>query len=158
MKQGSTFILKVAVFIIGAPVLTLAIFGIVVLPKAPPAQAYAHILYPILCVMYLSIVPFFIALYQAFRLLHYIDNNQAFSDLATNALKKIRNCAITISSLYVLCMPFFYMLAEKDDAPGVIVIGMIFVFSSYVITTFAAVLQRLLQEAIAMKIENDWTV
>ncbi|MNL82789.1 hypothetical protein D3C87_2102590 [compost metagenome] len=55
-------------------------------------------------------------------------------------------------------MPLFYLLGEKDDAPGIIVIGMVIVFASMVIAVFAAVLQKLLNEAIDIKSENDLTV
>ncbi|MNH47651.1 hypothetical protein D3C87_2190160 [compost metagenome] len=55
-------------------------------------------------------------------------------------------------------MPLFYLMAEKDDAPGIIVIGLILIFASMVIAVFAAVLQRLLKEAIELKSEIDLTV
>ena len=40
--------------------------------------------------MYVAAIPFFVALYQAFKLLSYIDKNQAFSELSVKALKKIK--------------------------------------------------------------------
>jgi hypothetical protein len=49
-------------------------------------------------------------------------------------------------------------MAEVDDAPGLILVGMVPIFTSLVIAVFAAVLQRLLQEAIDIKSENDLTV
>lgn len=74
------------------------------------------------------------------------------------ALRNIKNCAIAISGLYALGMPLFYLVADKDDAPGIIAIGMIIIFASIVIAVFAAVLQKLLKEAIDIKSENDLTV
>ena len=70
--------------------------------------------------MYVSAIPFYVALYQAFKLLSYIDKNQAFSELSVRALKNIKICAITISGLYVVVMPFVFIIAEIDDAPGLI--------------------------------------
>ncbi|MGG3575161.1 DUF2975 domain-containing protein [Bacillus gobiensis] len=158
MKRGSTIFLKIAVFLIGTPVLALCIFGLPWLANNPVNPDYAHILYPILIIMYVSVIPFFVALYQAFRLLSYIDKNKAFSIISVRALKKIKYCAITISTLYVVIMPFVYLVAEKDDAPGLIIIGMVSIFAAMVIAVFAAVLQRLLQEAIDIKSENDLIV
>lgn len=158
MKRGSTLFLRLAVFLIGAPVLALGVFGIYYLLKNPANQDYAHILYPIVIGMYISIVPFFGALWQAFKLLNYIDKNQAFSDLSVAALKKIKLFAMIISGLYVIVLPFIAMVAELDDAPGLIIIGMVPIFAPLVIAVFAAVLQRLLQEAINIKSENDLTV
>ncbi|KZL89107.1 DUF2975 domain-containing protein [Clostridium magnum] len=158
MKRYSTIFLKIAVILIGIPVLALCIFGLPWLANNPVNPHYAHMLYPILVGIFVSVVPFFVALYQALRLLSYIDKNKAFSELSVKALKNIKYCAITISTLYVVMMPFVYLVAEKDDAPGLIIMGMVPVFTSMVIAVFSAVLQRLLQEAIDIKSENDLTV
>ncbi|WP_338450232.1 DUF2975 domain-containing protein [Niallia oryzisoli] len=158
MKQVSTLFLKIAIFLIGTPVLALSIFGMFYLAKNPAIPDYAQILYPIVIGMYVSVVPFFAALYQALKLLSYIDKNEAFSELSVKALKKIKICAMIISGLYVVILPFVYLVAELDDAPGLIIIGMVPVFASMVIAVFAAVLHRLLQEAIDIKSENELIV
>jgi hypothetical protein len=158
MKRGSTLFLRMAVFLIGIPVLALGIFGLTWLPKNPANPDYAHILYPIVIGMYVSVIPFFGALVQAFKLLSYIDKNQAFSELSVKALKNIKICAISISVLYAIILPFVFMVADLDDAPGLVIVGMVPVFASMVIAVFAAVLQRLLQDAIDIKSENDLTV
>ncbi|MGN4446833.1 DUF2975 domain-containing protein [Bacillus cereus group sp. MYBK79-1] len=160
MKQGSTLFLKTAIILIGIPVFALCIFLI------PNIGNYAAELYPdiayikylILINLYATVIPFYFALYQAFKLVSYIDKGNAFSKLSVRALKKIKQCAVTISVLYVLGMPLFYLVAERDDAPGIIIIGMILIFASMVIAVFAAVLQRLLKDAIDIKSENDLTV
>ncbi|CAG9610181.1 DUF2975 domain-containing protein [Pseudoneobacillus rhizosphaerae] len=158
MKHGSTLFLKIALFLIGAPVLALCIYGLTWLPNNPVNPDYAHILYPIIIGMYVSVIPFFVALYQAYKLLSFIDKNLAFSELSVKALKKIKFCAIIISGLYVVIEPFVFLVADLDDAPGLVIIGMIPIFASMVIAVFAAVLQRLLQEAIDIKSENDLIV
>ncbi|WP_316569396.1 DUF2975 domain-containing protein [Neobacillus sp. YIM B06451] len=158
MKRGSTLFLKTAVMVMGIPVLALGIFGLYWLVRNPANPDYAHILYPIVAGMYISVIPFFVALVQAFKLLSYIDRNEAFSQLSVKALRNIKFCAMTISGLYVIVLPFVFMVAELDDAPGLVIIGMVPIFASMVIAVFAAVLQRLLQEAINIKSENDLTV
>jgi hypothetical protein len=158
MKQGSTLFLKIAVFLIGAPVLALGIFGVTYLVNNPANPNYAHILYPIVTGMYISIIPFFVALYQAFKLLSYIDKSLAFSEFSVKALQKIKFCAMTMSGVYIVILPFVFLVAELDDAPGLVIVGMVPIFAPMVIAVFAAVLQRLLQEAITIKHENDLTV
>ena len=103
-------------------------------------------------------IPFFIALYQAYKLLTYIDADTAFSHLSVQALKNITYCGIAISAVYVIDMPYIYTAAEHDDAPGVIAIALVIIFASLVIAVFAAVLQQLLQHVIDIKSENDLTV
>jgi hypothetical protein len=163
MKRGSTLFLKLAVILMGIPVLALCLF---LLPQivseaneaAERGSDLAFVVYGILMVMYVSAIPFYFALYQSFNLLSYIDKNQAFSELSVRALKKIKNCAIIISGLYLVALPFVYIMAEVDDAPGLIIVGMVPIFASVVIAVFAAVLQRLLKEAIDIKKENDLIV
>ncbi|MEO2209314.1 DUF2975 domain-containing protein [Paenibacillus amylolyticus] len=158
MKRGTTIFLKLAVLLIGVPVLALCIFGMPWLANNPVNPNYAGALYPIVIIMYVSVIPFIVALYQAFRLLSYIDKNEAFSLMSVKSLKTIKYCAIVISSLYFVMLPFVYVVAEKDDAPGLILMGMVPIFASLVIAVFSAVLQRLLQEAIDIKSENDLVV
>lgn len=163
MKRGSTLFLKLAVILIGIPVLALCLF---LLPQiameaneaVEKGSDVAFVVFGLLMVMYVSAVPFYFALYQSFNLVSYIDKNQAFSDLSVKALNKIKTSAIIISCLYVIALPFVYIMAEVDDAPGLIIFGMIPIFASLVIAVFAAVLQRLLKEAIDLKEENDLIV
>lgn len=158
MKHGSTLFLKIAVFLIGIPVLVLSIFLLMEVVKNPANPDYAHILYPIVIGLFTSVIPFFVALYQAFKLLNYIDRNEAFSERSVQRLKNIKVCALIIGSLYTVILPFVFLLAQLDDAPGLVIVGMVPIFASIVIAVFAAVLQKLLQEAINFKIENDLTV
>lgn len=160
MKRGSTLFLRIAVILIGIPVLALCIF---VVPEIAEfiAELYpdhTYLRYLVFIDLYATAIPFYFALYQAYKLLGYIDKNKAFSELSVRVLKNIKYCATIISSLFVVGMPLFYLIAEKDDAPGIILIGMALIFASLVIAVFAAVLQKLLQEAIDIKSENDLTV
>ncbi|MES5955551.1 DUF2975 domain-containing protein [Bacillus fungorum] len=160
MKQGSTLFLKTAVILMGIPVLAMCIF---LVPKIGTfaAELYpdiAYIKYLVFINLYATAIPYYFALYQTFKLLNYIDKNNPFSELSVKALKNIKYSALAISVLYVLGMPLFYLVAERDDAPGIIIMGMIMIFASMVIAVFAAVLQRLLKDAIDIKSENDLTV
>jgi hypothetical protein len=159
MKRETIF-LKFVVVLMGLPVLALCIF---VLPEV--AEFFAELnpkldflQYPFLIGLYVTAIVFFAALYQTLKLLSYIDKNEAFSEVSVRALKNIKYCAITISALYVVFLPLIYLMAEVDDAPGMILIGMVIIFGSMVIAVFAAVLQKLLKNAIDIKSENDLTV
>lgn len=162
MTRGSTLFLRVAVLLIGIPVLALCIFG---LPGMAARDAAAHpetayLQYPFLLGAYLTVIPFFYALYQALKLLNYIDKNKSFSERSVKSLKYIKYCAITISTLVLTGLLSVVALTagEGEDITGVIGIAFILVFGSLVIAVFAAVLQRLLKEAIDIKSENDLTV
>lgn len=154
MKQGSTAILRGAIILIGTVVLALCVFTL------PAGMVHENVggYYPILMGLYAPAIPFFAALYQAMKLLNYIDKNEAFSELSVKAFKHIKYYALIIGVLFTAGMPYVFHVADEEDAPGVIVIGLVIVFASFVIATFAALLQALIQNAVDIKSENDLTV
>ena len=114
---------------------------------------------PVIIYMYLASIPFFAALYQAFKLLGYIGQNQVFSLSAVKALRTIKYCAVTLSVLIIMAVVYIGTQHNKDDDPaGAIAIGLITSFISIVIATAAAVFEKLLQSAVDLKSENDLTV
>ena len=158
--RRETMILKIAVIMLGIPVAALSVLLLpwIARDAAQSSIRMAYVIYGILILMYISVVPFFAALYQGFRLLGYIDSNKAFSELSLKSIQKIRSCAAAISIIYLFSMPLFYIVAEIDDAPGVILVGMIFVFAPLTVTVFAAILKKLLKNAIDLKNDNELTI
>ena len=158
MKKGTTIFLKMAIILMGLPVLALSIWGMISLIQYPANKEYAWLLYPIVGGVYLASIPYYFGLYQSFRLLCLIDKNQAFSHQSVTGLRNIKYCGLVISAIFVVLMPFIFMVAEKDDAPGLIIFAMLPIFAAMVVAVFSAVLERLLKEAIDIKSENDLTV
>ncbi len=161
IKRASTLFLKAALIVIALIVLVSCFFAFPNIWNGLPAEwptIPTGLLYPGLITFYLTLIPFLIALYQAFRLLQFIDKNTAFSDASIGALRNIKFCAIAMSVLYWMSMPLIFTVADLDDAPGLIIIWAAFASAPLVIATFAAVLQKLVQNAIDMKTENDLTI
>ena len=150
MKLRETLFLKLAVILIGIPILALCIFWL--------PNFIGYLSYPVMIGLYITAVSYFIALYQTLKLLDYIDKNKAFSELSVKALKNIKYCAISICVIYAGIMPFLIPIADVDDAPGLVGFPLIFIFASCAIAVFSAVLQKLLQEAIDIKRDNDLTI
>lgn len=103
-------------------------------------------------------VCFLFMLAQSFKLIVHIDENEAFSVSTINCLKNIRNAASIMTGIYLLLLPIVYLVADRDDAPGLILIGLFFLFFSAVIVAFADVLNILFSNARAYKLENDLTI
>jgi MFS family permease len=154
MKRGSTLVLRAAILVMGLIVLGLCVFALPAGINTDNTGYYR----PILFGLYIPAIPFFFALHQALKLLEYIDKNKAFSNLSVSALGNIKYCGLAISGLFALGMPYIFYAADRDDAPGVAAIGFIIIGASFVIATAAAVFQRLLQNAVDIKSENDLTV
>ncbi len=160
MKKSSTIFLRGVMVIFALGVLALCIFGIPCLLENifTYLSDFAYLKYPTYIDIYATALVFFFALYQAHLLLNYIDKNTAFSELSVTALKKIKYSAVLISGLYLLNMPTVFLLSDKDDAPGGIIIGFVLFCTPLIISVFAAVLEKLVQNAIDIKSENDLTV
>jgi len=154
MNRGSTLFLRATILVLGLAVLAVCTFA---LPAGIVSDNTGYYK-PILLGLYVPAIPFFYALYQSLLLLRYIDTNKAFSMVSVVALQRIKYCAVTISGLFVAGMPYIYNAAQRDDAPGVVALGLVIIGASTVIAVFAAVLQQLLRSAIDLKAENDLTV
>jgi|HigsolmetaAR203D_1030402.scaffolds.fasta_scaffold01806_8 hypothetical protein len=155
-----TLFLKIVVILLGVPILALCIWAVPVLGEiaAELVPGFSPIESLVCLVFYASAVPFFYALYLAFRLLQYIDRDTAFSDASVTALRRIKYCAVAIFVCHALVLPLFYLYAKADDAPGVVIVGCVVPFACVVIAVFAAVLQKLLRHAIDIKTENELTI
>ncbi len=160
MKPGSTLFLRAVIALMGLGVLTFCIFlPIIVQEEGAAAQGgVAYTTYILIGILYLTAVPFFIGLFQGFKMLHYIDKGNAFSALSANALRRIKYCAVTVGVIWASLFLLIFRFAQDDDAPGVILIFLVIMFAPFAIATFAAVLEKLLRSAIELKSENELTV
>ena len=111
---------------------------------------------PFLAYAYIASIPFFVALYQAFKVLGYAGQNKVFSLSAVKALGTIRSCAIAIIG-FVAVGEMFIMLGTSDDRAGGVFMGILISFGSVVIASAAAMFEGVLQNAVHIKSENDLT-
>ena len=159
MKRGSTIFLQVVVVLLGIGALALMLWE----PHIEGRNVHATLfeIYfkdPFLALVYIGSIPFFVALYQAFKVLGYAGQNKVFSQAAVNALRNIKYCALAIIG-FVVAEEIFIMLNHgSDDAAGGVFMGILITFGSVVIATAAAMFERILQNAVDIKSENDLTV
>ncbi|MFY0762086.1 DUF2975 domain-containing protein [Metabacillus dongyingensis] len=145
VKRGSTTFLKVIIFLAGIAVLALCIW----LPEIAVRDARVHpdtayFLIPFLVCAYGFCITFSVALYQAFKLLTYIEKNNAFSELSLKSLKVIKKCAFTVIFLILLGIVSLMVLAKitGDDAAGPISLSLMGILVTSTVATFVSVLQK----------------
>jgi len=112
---------------------------------------------PFLAYAYVASIPFFVALYQAFKVLGYAGQNRIFSQAAVKALRTLKYCAIAIIG-FVAVSVIFMMFDDPDDRPAGVFMRILITFPSIVVATAAAMFERILQNAVEIKSENDLTV
>jgi hypothetical protein len=158
MKRSSTVFLQMVIVLIGIGALALMLWE----PHIEGRNAHATLfeIYfkdPFLAYAYLASISFFVALYQAFKVLGYVGQNKVFSQAAVNAMRTIKFCAIALIG-FVVAGEILFVLPYGDDPPAGIFMGVLVTFGSIVIGAAAAMFERILQNAVEIKSENDLTV
>src|SRR3954464_3053487 len=97
LKRSSAAFLQTVIVLIGIGALALMLWE----PHLEGRNAHAtpfeiYFKDPFLAYAYVASIPFFAALYQAFKVLGYARQNKAFSEAAVKALRTIKLCAIAI--------------------------------------------------------------
>ena len=159
IKRSSTIFLQVVIVLIGIVVLAVMIRFPLTEGRAVNLDLFSIYADPFIIYGYLASIAFFVALYQAFKLLGYIGQNKVFSLSSVKALRTIKYCAIIVSASIVMAGLYIRIFHAKDDDPaGFLAICIVTTFVSIVIATAAAVFQKTLQSAVDIKSENDLTV
>ena len=158
MKRCSTIFLQIVIVLIGIGALALMLWEPHIEGRnthATPFEIYFKD--PFLAYVYTTSIAFFVALYQAFKVLGYVRQNKTFSQATVKALRTIKYCAIAII-VFVAVSGIFIMFADKDDRPAGVFMRILIAFPSIVVATAAAMFERILQNAVDIKSENDLTV
>jgi len=158
MKRKSTIFLQVVIVALG--IITLALLLWVPHLEGRNAQATFFEIYfkdPFLALVYIGSIPFFVALYQVFKVLRCVAQNKVFSQTTVNALRNIKYCSITIIG-FVAVEEIFIMLNDSDDRAGGVFMGVLITFGSIIVATATAMFEKNLQNAVDIKSKNDLTV
>lgn len=161
MKKSSTIFLQAVIVLIGIVALAIMIRFPLTEGRAANLNLFSIYADPFIIYGYLASIAFFVALYQAFKLLGYIGQNKVFSLGSVKALRNIKYCASILGVLIVIAA--IYIRASfngnaDDDPAGFMAVSIVATFISIVIATAAAVFEKTLQSAVDIKSENDLTV
>ena len=161
MKRSSAVFLQAVIVLVGIGALALLLWEPHLEGRNKDATLFEiYFQDPFLALVYAGSIPFFIALYQAFKVLGYAGRNQVFSPAAVKALRTIKFCALAIIGFVVVEEIVIILMNNGDsDNPGApIFMGVLITFPSIVVATAAAIFERILQNAVDIKSENDLTI
>ncbi|MCO5234929.1 MAG: DUF2975 domain-containing protein [Chitinophagaceae bacterium] len=159
MKRIPTAFLQAVIVLIGIVALAILIRLPLTEGRAVNLDLFSIYSDPFILYGYATSIAFFVALYKAFRLLGYIGQNKVFSPGSVGALKSIKYCAILTGILIAAAGLYIKIFHNKEDDPaGFLAICIVTTFASLVVATAAAVFEKILQNAIDMKSENDLTI
>jgi len=157
LERGSTAFLQGVVVLIGIGVLAFLLWEPRVEGVNAHATAYQMYVNSFVAYAYVGSIPFFVALYQAFRLLGYIGRNEVLSERSVRALRTIKYCALAVIGFVVVSV-LFMVGGDPEDRPGGTFMRILIAFPAVVVAAAAATFQRILQNAVDVKAENDLTV
>ena len=96
--------------------------------------------------------------YALNKLLTLIDRNEIFSDKTLVIMSRIQKLTLGIAVATIGLMPFFFTIAQLDDAPGLVLYGAGIVFIPCAIHVLVVVMKETLSKAVSIKQENELTI
>lgn len=154
IKRSSILFLQAAIVLIGIVVLVLMFLA----PNLEGRNTQASLFQvyfndPFLAYTYIGSVPFFVALFHAFKLLGYIGEDKLFTQAAVTTLKTIKYCAFITAGVILAADVYLRVVAHsgKDDPAGAIMLGIIATFISVVVGAAVAIFEKTLQRVVGMK-------
>ena len=159
MKRISIVFLQTVVLLIGLIALIILIRFPLTEGRAQNLDLFHVYADPLILYAYASSIAFFAALYKALQILGFIRKNELFTANTVNALKSIKFCSIILCVLIAVAGIYIRIFHHPDDDPaGFLAMCMILIFIGIAVATAVAVLEKVLQNAIDMKNENDLTI
>jgi hypothetical protein len=159
MKRIPIVFLQAVIVLIGIVALAILIWFPQIEGRATNLDLFSIYFDGLILYGYAASIAFFVALYNAFKLLGYIGQNKVFSSGSVKALKNIKYCAILLSVLIVAAGLYIMLFHHKDDDPaGFLAMCIVATFATIVVATAAAIFEKILQNAVDMKSENDLTI
>jgi Protein of unknown function (DUF2975) len=155
MKSSSALFLQVAIVLIGLAALALLLWE----PHLEGRNAHAttfeiYFKDPFLAYAYVGATPFFVALYRAFGLFGHVRQTRAFSQVTVDALRAIKQCAITLIGFVAGGVVFIILCGDKEDRPPGVVMSFLIASASGVVAVAAARFARNLENTLRRRSEG----
>ena len=159
MKRSSILFLQGVIALFGLAILTFLLWEPHVEGANKNAKFFEVYLDLFVAYVYLASILFFTVLYQSIKVLGYVHQNKIFSLATVKSLRLIKFCAYGTALLIMAAATYIKMTAHGNDDPaGFLMLCMMTTFASIVVGTAAMVFERVLQNAVDIKSENDLTV
>lgn len=117
---------------------------------------FNRIYYPALVFIWITMIPFYGALFEGLKIAVEISKDNSFSERNIKSLNKIRLFSLLECILYAVAMIFLFAFKLLHLAVLIVILAIIFMASCISVVT--AVLAHLVQKAYDIKNENDLTI
>lgn len=146
MKKSSTVFFRIVTILIGIGALAFMLLE----PHFEGRNAYAT-LYQIyfndlfLALAYIASIPFFVALYQTFKLFGYLGQRTVFFLQSVKALRTVQYCMMSLICFLVVAEAYLFIVRPDDDIAGGVFMGLLLIFVFSIGATVATMFERTLR-------------
>lgn len=148
MNKGTTVLLRCIISIIAIGVLA----GMIRFPQTEGRAANLDLISiysdPFIIYIYIASIPFFWSLYQAFKLLRFIEAKKVSSKGALATLNNIKYASLSLIGLIAGAIVFIRFFAHGDDPAGPTMLGISTAFALGIVATAADIFQKRFQNKI----------
>lgn len=145
MKNIPTLFLKIVLVLIATGVLGALIWFPQTEGRATNLDLLSIYSDSFIIYVYIASIPFFAGLFQAIKLLGFIEKNKIFSNTAIHTVRSIKYYAIAMICFIFAAMGWIRLASDGEDPAGAIAVGLILTLMSIIITTSAGVFQKVLE-------------
>jgi len=147
-KHTKTFFLKIILILMFIPIVVICCFAApqLIIEGLVSSEVEFWFVLPFSVLMSLVLLPVVYAIFQTWNLFSNIEKSDYYSDDSAKRLKTIMHCAYITTGLFVGMMPSMFYFAENDDAPGLALLGLVFVGASIAVVVFASLMRDLIIE------------
>src|SRR5689334_13622623 len=117
LKRSATAFLQSVIVLIGISALAFLLWEPHVEGVNTHATFFDMYFNSFVAYVYVGSMPFFVALYQAFKLLGYAGRDEVFSQRSVRALRTLKYCALAIIGVVAVSV-FFMIGGDRDDRPA----------------------------------------
>lgn len=153
MKRGLAIFLQVGIVIFGMAVFAALLWEPQVEGRNVKATQFEiYFKDQFLAYIYLAFVPFFVGLYQAFKLVGYFGRDELFTERSVRAVRTIKYCVVIMAIFFIGAEAYILVFVRgTDDVAGGVMIGLFFIFVATGVGIAAAFVERTLQRAFDTK-------
>ena len=149
-EHTKTFCLKIALVLIFIPIVLITCFATpsLYVEAVENNEINHYFVLAFVVLMILVLLPCAVAIFQTLKLFTNIEKGVYYSEKSMKSFRVIQYSGVVAAGLFAAMLPSVFYFAEMDDAPGLVLLGLIFVFGGCAIAVFASVMRDLVMEKV----------
>lgn len=100
----------------------------------------------------------FSALRILYKMVTLIGHEQAFSNQILPLVTKLNRQILLVAVSFCGILPFVYQMTQNEDAPGIMILGLMLVSIPFSLVVFGKIVEELFKQAVNLKKEQDLTI